>query len=103
MPVSPWSPGSRWVAIAAALTVAVLPLAASAAPVSAAPVSAAAWACAHSIRVGSVVIPPCASSRLAWCTTINVPYQYVGRDPAAAGTIKLGFQWCRRSAATRPG
>ena len=93
MPVSPWSPGSRWVAIAAALTVAVLPLAASAAPVSAAPVSAAAPAVRHSIRVGSVVIPPCASSRLAWCTTINVPYQYVGRDPAAAGTIKLGFQW----------
>jgi pimeloyl-ACP methyl ester carboxylesterase len=45
------------------------------------------------IRVGSVTIPPCASSRLAWCTTINVPYQYVGRDPAASGTIKLGFQW----------
>jgi pimeloyl-ACP methyl ester carboxylesterase len=45
------------------------------------------------IRVGSVTIPPCASSRLAWCTTINVPYQYVGRDPAAAGVIKLGFQW----------
>jgi pimeloyl-ACP methyl ester carboxylesterase len=47
----------------------------------------------HPIRVGSVTIPPCASSPLAWCTTINVPYQYLGRDPAAAGTIKLGFQW----------
>ncbi len=47
----------------------------------------------HPIRVGSVTIPPCASSRLAWCTRINVPYQYVGRDPGAAGTIKLGFQW----------
>ena len=47
----------------------------------------------HPIRVGSVTIPPCASSPLAWCTRINVPYQYVGRDPGAAGTIKLGFQW----------
>jgi pimeloyl-ACP methyl ester carboxylesterase len=54
---------------------------------------AAASAGRHPIRVGSVIIPPCASSRLAWCTTIDVPYQYVGRDPAAAGTIKLGFQW----------
>ena len=47
----------------------------------------------HPVRVGSVLIPPCASSRLAWCTRISVPYQYAGRDPAAAGTIKLGFQW----------
>jgi hypothetical protein len=50
----------------------------------------------HPIKVGSVTIPPCASSRLAWCTRINVPYQYVGRDPATAGTIKLGFQWYPR-------
>jgi pimeloyl-ACP methyl ester carboxylesterase len=42
------------------------------------------------IRVGSVLIPPCAVSRLAWCTTINVPYDYFD---AAAGTIRLGFQW----------
>jgi pimeloyl-ACP methyl ester carboxylesterase len=55
--------------------------------------SAAAMAKRHPIRVGAVVIPPCASSRLAWCTRISVPYQYVGHDPAAAGTIKLGFQW----------
>jgi pimeloyl-ACP methyl ester carboxylesterase len=44
----------------------------------------------HPIRVGSVTIPPCAVSRLAWCTRINVPLDY--RDPAA-GHIKLGFQW----------
>ena len=55
--------------------------------------SAAAMAKRHPIRVGTVIIPPCASSRLAWCTRISVPYQYVGHDPAAAGTIKLGFQW----------
>ena len=42
------------------------------------------------IRVGSVTIPPCKASRLAWCTRINVPLDY--RDPAA-GHIKLGFQW----------
>ncbi|MGO8960297.1 MAG: alpha/beta hydrolase [Streptosporangiaceae bacterium] len=42
------------------------------------------------IRVGSVTMPPCKSSRLAWCTTINVPYDY---GHPAAGTIKLGFEW----------
>jgi pimeloyl-ACP methyl ester carboxylesterase len=102
MPVSSRSSGLRWgAAIAAA---AVLPLVAAATPSLAAgvtpprpagavPPGASAPAGRHPIRVGSVVIPPCASSRLAWCTTINVPYQYVGRDPAAAGTIKLGFRW----------
>ncbi len=35
----------------------------------------------HPIRVGSVTIPPCKVSRLAWCTRINVPLDY--RDPAA--------------------
>src|ERR1700722_17799623 len=35
----------------------------------------------HPIRVGSVTIPPCQASRLAWCTRINVPLDY--RDPAA--------------------
>jgi pimeloyl-ACP methyl ester carboxylesterase len=44
----------------------------------------------HPIRVGSVTIPPCHVSRLAWCTRINVPLDY--RNPAA-GHIKLGFQW----------
>lgn len=44
----------------------------------------------HPIRVGTVTIPPCKVSRLAWCTRINVPLDY--RDPAA-GHIKLGFQW----------
>jgi pimeloyl-ACP methyl ester carboxylesterase len=44
----------------------------------------------HPVRVGSVLIPPCPASRLAWCTTIKVPYDY--SDPAA-GTIRLGFQW----------
>jgi pimeloyl-ACP methyl ester carboxylesterase len=42
------------------------------------------------ITVGTVTIPPCSGVPLAWCTRINVPYQY-GRP--AAGTIKLGFQW----------
>ena len=42
------------------------------------------------LRVGSVTIPPCRSSTIAWCTTINVPYDYGHPD---AGTIKLGFEW----------
>ncbi len=42
------------------------------------------------IRVGSITIPPCPSSGLAWCTTINVPYDY---GHPAAGTIRLGFEW----------
>jgi pimeloyl-ACP methyl ester carboxylesterase len=42
------------------------------------------------IRVGSILVPPCGSSRLAWCTTIRVPYDY---GVPAAGTIKLGFEW----------
>jgi pimeloyl-ACP methyl ester carboxylesterase len=37
-----------------------------------------------------VTIPPCHWSQLAWCTTINVPYDY---GHPAAGTIKLGFDW----------
>jgi pimeloyl-ACP methyl ester carboxylesterase len=85
MPVSQCSRWMRWIA---AIAVAALPLAAGAARSGAAVVAGR-----HPIQVGSVTIPPCSSSRLAWCTTINVPYQYVGRDPAAAGTIKLGFQW----------
>jgi pimeloyl-ACP methyl ester carboxylesterase len=44
----------------------------------------------HPIRVGTITIPPCKVSRLAWCTRINVPLDY--RDPAA-GHLKLGFQW----------
>lgn len=42
------------------------------------------------IRVGSVLIPPCKVSPLAWCTTIRVPFDYFSK---AAGTIRLGFQW----------
>jgi pimeloyl-ACP methyl ester carboxylesterase len=92
MPVSRRSPWFRW---AAAFAAAALPLTAATPSLAAgpAPPGAAVRSGRHPIRVGSVVIPPCAASRLAWCTTINVPYQYVGRDPAAAGTIKLGFQW----------
>ena len=56
----------------------------------AAPVNAPAHDGRHPIKVGSVLIPPCSASKLAWCTTINVPYDYFSK---AAGTIKLGFQW----------
>jgi pimeloyl-ACP methyl ester carboxylesterase len=67
---------------------------ASASPVSATRSAAAALpgsaAQRQPIRVGSVTIPPCRASPLAWCTRINVPLDY--RDPAA-GHIKLGFQW----------
>jgi pimeloyl-ACP methyl ester carboxylesterase len=52
------------------------------------------------IRVGSVTIPPCQASRLAWCTRINVPLDY--RDPAA-GHIKLGFQWYPATSGTAVG
>ncbi len=52
------------------------------------------------IRVGSVTIPPCPASRLAWCTRINVPLDY--RDPAA-GHIKLGFQWYPATSGTAVG
>jgi pimeloyl-ACP methyl ester carboxylesterase len=52
------------------------------------------------IRVGSVTIPPCPVSRLAWCTRINVPLDY--RDPAA-GHIKLGFQWYPATSGTAVG
>jgi pimeloyl-ACP methyl ester carboxylesterase len=54
----------------------------------------------HPIRVGSVTIPPCPASRLAWCTRINVPLDY--RDPAA-GHIKLGFQWYPATSGTAVG
>jgi pimeloyl-ACP methyl ester carboxylesterase len=93
----------RWIAAVALIALPLsVPLPAGAAlrpggPVPArahlAPAGAPRLAGRHPIRVGSVTIPPCPASRLAWCTRINVPYQYVGRDPAAAGTIKLGFQW----------
>jgi pimeloyl-ACP methyl ester carboxylesterase len=42
------------------------------------------------IKVGSIVIPPCKWSGLAWCTRIRVPYDY---GNLKAGTIKLGFEW----------
>ena len=54
----------------------------------------------HPIRVGSVTIPPCPASRLAWCTRINVPLDY--RNPAA-GHIKLGFQWYPATSGTAAG
>jgi pimeloyl-ACP methyl ester carboxylesterase len=97
-----------WMRATAAVAAAVLPLAAAVLPLAAAgqaqagqvpaagparPATVTVTVKRHPIRVGSVTIPPCASSPLAWCTRINVPYQYVGRDPGAAGTIKLGFQW----------
>jgi pimeloyl-ACP methyl ester carboxylesterase len=44
----------------------------------------------HPIRVGTVTIPPCQASGLAWCTRISVPLDY--RHPAQAH-IKVGFQW----------
>jgi pimeloyl-ACP methyl ester carboxylesterase len=47
-----------------------------------------------------VTIPPCAGSQLAWCTTINVPYDY---GHPAAGTIKLGFQWYPATSGTATG
>jgi pimeloyl-ACP methyl ester carboxylesterase len=89
-----------WIAAAAAMAPLVLASQASAAAPgvfarsgAAARLSAMVMAKRHPVRVGTVIIPPCASSRLAWCARISVPYQYVGHDPAAAGTIKLGFRW----------
>ena len=73
-------------ATAAALAISVL----AAGQVLAATPQRAGVAGRRPIRVGSVTIPPCKVSRLAWCTRINVPLDY--RNPAA-GHIKLGFQW----------
>ena len=81
-------------AVAAAATVAGVAPATGLAPRAlAAPVPAAAPGAAegrHPITVGTVRIPPCRASRLAWCTTISVPYDY---SDQAAGSIRLGFQW----------
>src|SRR5580692_11065914 len=52
------------------------------------------------IKVGTVTIPPCGASKLAWCTTIRVPYDY---GHPAAGTIKLGFQWYPATSGTSTG
>jgi pimeloyl-ACP methyl ester carboxylesterase len=52
------------------------------------------------IKVGTVTIPPCWTSRLAWCTTIKVPYDY---GHPAAGTIKLGFDWYPATSGTASG
>ena len=52
------------------------------------------------IRVGTVTVPPCAGSRLAWCTTIDVPYEY---GTPAAGSIKLGFEWYPATSGTATG
>jgi pimeloyl-ACP methyl ester carboxylesterase len=74
-----------------------------AAPAAAHPAAArsavpAAAARRHPIRVGSVTIPPCQASRLAWCTRIKVPYDYFN---PAAGTIKIGFRWYPATRAAR--
>ncbi|GAA0380201.1 hypothetical protein Acor_01710 [Acrocarpospora corrugata] len=42
------------------------------------------------ITVGSLTLPPCDTSALAWCTTIQVPFSY--GDPAA-GTTGIYFEW----------
>jgi hypothetical protein len=81
---------TRAVAGAAAALLAVSVTVAGQALASPAPAASGAAAGRQPIRVGSVTIPPCRASRLAWCTRISVPYDY--RDPAA-GTIRLGFQW----------
>jgi pimeloyl-ACP methyl ester carboxylesterase len=48
------------------------------------------------LQVGQVSIPPCAGVPGAWCTTVQVPFDY--GDPSA-GTIGIGFRWY---AATTP-
>lgn len=52
--------------------------------------AAASQAGRRPVKVGTVLIPPCKVSPLAWCTTIRVPFDYSDK---AAGTIRLGFQW----------
>jgi pimeloyl-ACP methyl ester carboxylesterase len=52
------------------------------------------------IRVGTVTIPPCKGVAGAWCTRINVPYDY---GHPAAGTIKLGFWWYPATSGTATG
>jgi pimeloyl-ACP methyl ester carboxylesterase len=102
MRISPYGSVARVFAGATAAALAVSVLVAGQALASSAPPSAVrtggpasavrtgAAGRRHPIRVGSVTIPPCKASPLAWCTRINVPLDY--RNPAA-GHIKLGFQW----------
>ena len=66
------------------------PAARPAAPAAAQTPPAASAGHRHPIRVGTLTIPPCRASGLAWCTRVSVPLDY--RHPALAH-IKVGFQW----------
>jgi pimeloyl-ACP methyl ester carboxylesterase len=67
-------------AASSSLVSAAAPAAAGTAPVAARP----------TITVGSLALPPCPLSPLAWCTTVAVPFDYT--DPAA-GTTDIYFEW----------
>ncbi|MEY4171513.1 MAG: hypothetical protein RLZ94_2586, partial [Actinomycetota bacterium] len=70
---------------------------ASGPPASAAPVVE------HSptvLRVGTVVLRPCAVMPHAWCGAIDRPWDAAGRVP---GTVKVGFAWIPASSGTSIG
>ena len=49
------------------------------------------------VQVGTVSVPACAAAPGAYCTTVQLPFDYT--DPAA-GTIGIGFRWYPASAPT---
>ncbi len=77
-------------AVVIGLSIAAVATAGSAAAETAFAGSAAAPAKRKPITVGSLTVPPCATSDLAWCTTIAVPFDYT--DPGA-GTTDIYFEW----------
>jgi pimeloyl-ACP methyl ester carboxylesterase len=69
---------------------AVMIVAASALMVTGAGPAGAVTAARAPVTVGSLTLPPCPTSPLAWCTTVAVPFDYT--DPAA-GTTDIYFEW----------
>ncbi len=63
-----------------------------------APASASAPPVTAAVRVGSVTVPACAAAPGAYCTTVQLPFDYT--DPTA-GTIGIGFEWY--PASSQPG
>ncbi len=51
------------------------------------------------IRVGALTLPPCATSKLAWCASIPIPLDYT--DPTAPD-LSLYFEWLPTTATATP-
>src|SRR4029079_15489613 len=57
---------------------------------AAAPASPAAPAKRTPVQVGSLRLDPCDTPALAWCTTVQVPFDYTD---SAAGTTGIYLEW----------